>query len=127
MGNLSSLPALAINPPAAPPNPLAEFSQVAAIQSHLQQQQAQQQEMQIRGQQIKDQQATTAAFQNWDPNSGDYDSLSKAVLANGGSANAADAVQQHFLTVQQAKSALSEKQIADFNNKRKASADSLGP
>ncbi len=94
-GNLSALPALDVRPPATPPNALAEFGEVARLQSTLQAQQLQQQEMQIRGQQIKDQQATTAAMQNWDPSTGDYDGLAKSVLANGGSANAATAIQQH--------------------------------
>ncbi|MFZ0293214.1 MAG: hypothetical protein WAL52_06380 [Candidatus Sulfotelmatobacter sp.] len=61
MGAGIPLPALDVKPPVTPPNPLAEFAQVSALKSQMQNQQLQQQEMQIRQQQIKDQQATTSA------------------------------------------------------------------
>lgn len=126
MGNLSALPALAVQTP-TPRDPLEEFARVAQIRSQMQSQQAQQQEMQIRQQQINDQQATTAAMKNWDPSTGDYDALAKSVLQNGGSANAATAIQKHGLDVKTATEALSEKQLADFKAHQEAFADRLGP
>jgi hypothetical protein len=120
------LPALDVKPTVAPPDPLAEFGRVAQLRSQIQQQQAQQQEMQIRGQAIKDQQATTAAMNQWDPSSGDYDKLAKSVLDNGGSANAATAIQQHGLQVKQSLSTLDKDQRENFIANRKVVGDTLG-
>jgi hypothetical protein len=124
-GNLSALPALAVQN--NPPNPLAEFSQVAALQRSIQQQQLQQQELQIKQQQATDLQATTQAMKDWDPNTEDYNALTQKVLANGGSANAATAIQQHGLQVQQLATNLSKDQLQAFQQKHKASADDLQP
>jgi hypothetical protein len=128
MGNLgNALPALDVRPPATPPSPLAEFGQVAAIQSSLQQQQLQAQELKIKQQQATDLQATTQAMRDWDPTNEDYNALTQKVLANGGSANAATAIQQHGLQVQQLAATLNKSQIDAFQQKKKASADDLQP
>ena len=125
MGAGIPLPALDVKPPVIPQNPLAEFAQVSALKSQMQNQQLQQQEMQLRQQQIKDQQATTSAMQNWDPKSQTYDDLAKSVLQNGGSANAATAIQQHGLTVQQAMQNLSKDQLSNYVTRQKTIGDSL--
>ncbi len=128
MGNLgNALPALDVRPPVAPPNPLAEFGEVARLQSTLQEQQLQQQQMQLRQQQIKDQQATTSAMQSWDPSTGDYDGLAKQVLANGGSANAATAIQQHGLQVKQLTATLTADQLKNYQTQHKIAGDALLP
>jgi hypothetical protein len=127
MGNLTALPALDVRPPATPPNALAEFGQVAAIQGHLQQQRLQEQQLQEGQQKLKNIQATTDAMRNWDPSSGDYDSLAKDVIARGGDATAAMAVTQHGLQVKQLAATLNKDQIANFQQKKKASADDLQP
>ena len=125
MGVGIPLPALDVKPPSIPQNPLAEFAQVSALKSQMQNQQLQQQEMQLRQQQIKDQQATTSAMQNWDPKSQTYDDLAKSVLQNGGSANVATAIQQHGLTVQQAMQNLSKDQLSNYVARQKTIGDSL--
>jgi hypothetical protein len=121
------------------PDPLGSFQKLMALRSlaqsqQLQQQQIQsgQQEQQLRQQQIQDQQATTAAMKNWDPSSGDYDGLAKSVLQNGGSANAATAIQQHGLTIKKTISdiaaqdaASGSKNLETFIGKHKAVGDAL--
>ena len=126
MGNLNALPALDVRTP-TPPDALSEFARVAQIRSSMQAQQAQAQEMQVRQQQIKDQQATTAAMQNWDPSTGDYDGLAKSVLQNGGSANAATAIQQHGIQVKQATQGLQKGELDNYLSRQKATADMLQP
>lgn len=79
------------------PDPMGQISKLMALRSMMTQQQSQQQELQIRAQQVKDQEATTAAMKDWDGK--DYGALAKSVLQNGGSATAAQGVQQHGLTV----------------------------
>lgn len=123
MGNLGALPALDVRPAATPPNTLEEFARVAQIKSQMQNQQLQSQEIQQRQQQINDQQATTKAMQGWDPSSGDYDGLAKSVLANGGSANAATAIQQHGIKVKQDMQALDKGSLEAFESKKKAVGD----
>src|SRR5580765_4619674 len=93
-----SLPALAIAPQQQPD----VLGQVAKIQQlrNLQQQQVGQLEIQQRQQALKDQAAMTKAYSSWDPNSG-FDALAHSVLQNGGTANAAMAVQQHGLEARQ--------------------------
>lgn len=127
MGQLSALPALDVRPPATPPNALAEFGQVAAIQSHLQQQQIQQQEIQKNQQALTDNAAVTKAMRDWDPSTGDYNALTQAALKNGASANAATALQQHGLQVTDLAAKLSDTQRKAFQEKRKAIADDLQP
>ncbi len=90
----------------------------------------QQQELEIRAQQLQDQAATTAAMKNWDGK--DYDALSKSVLQNGGSANAATAIQQHGLTLKKTVSDIAmqdattgSKNLETFIGKHKAIGDSL--
>jgi hypothetical protein len=126
-GNLSALPALDVRPPATPPNPLAEFGQVAAIQRSQQQQQIQQQEIQKNQQALTDNQAVTKAMQDWDPSTGDYNALTQAALRNGASATAATALQQHGLQVTQLAATLDETKRKAFAEKRKALADDLQP
>jgi hypothetical protein len=123
MGNLGALPALDVRPAATPPDALAEFARVSQIKSQQQAQQMQAQEMQVRQQQLNDQQATTTAMKNWDPASGDYDSLAKSVLQNGGSANAATAIQQHGIQVKTAMQGLAKGDLDAFEAKKKAVGD----
>jgi hypothetical protein len=127
MGNLTALPALDVRPPATPPNALAEFGQVAAIQSHLQQQQIQQQEIQKNQQALTDQQAVTKAMNEWDPSTGDYNALTQSALKYGASSTAATALQQHGLQVTQLAATLDETKRKAFAEKRKALADDLQP
>ena len=123
MSSLGGLPALDVKPVATPPNPLEEFARVAQIKSQMQSQQLQSQELQLRQQQINDQQATTKAMQGWDPSSGDYDALAKSVLQNGGSANAATAIQQHGIQVKQQMQGLAKGDLEAFESKKKAVGD----
>lgn len=118
------LPALDTKAP-TPINPLDEFARVSALKSQMQAQQLQSQEIQIRGQQVKDQQATTAAMQNWNPSSGDYDSLAQDVLKNGGSATAATAIQQHGLQVKQNAATLTKAQQDNYLQAHKIIGDRL--
>lgn len=128
MGNLGgNLPALDIRPPAAPPDPLAEFTRVAQIRAQQQTQQAQAQEMQIRQQQINDEQATTSALKNWDPASGDFNGLTQGVLQHGGSAKAAAAAQKYGLDVANSVNQLQKDKIADYKEHQQLFADRLGP
>jgi hypothetical protein len=128
MGNLGgNLPALDVKTPAPPPSALAEFGQVAQIQSHLQAQQLQQQQIQENAQKLKNIQATTAAMQNWDPSTGDYDSLAKDVIARGGDANAAMAITQHGLQVKQLTANLSKDNLANYQAAHKAVGDAILP
>lgn len=121
------LPALDLRPPATPASPLAEFAQVSALKSQMQNQQLQQQEIQLRQQQVKNQQATTSAMQNWDPKSQSYDDLAKSVLNNGGDATAAMAVTQHGIQVQQGVAALNKEQLGNYQATHKAMGDRLLP
>src|SRR5258708_3471564 len=95
MGSIP-LPALDLKPPQQP-DMMGDVSKLMALKSMMGQQQLQQQEIQIRQQQVKDQQATTSAMKNWDGK--DWDALTKSVLENGGSSTAAQAIQQHGLTI----------------------------
>ncbi len=84
---------------AAPQNALAEFARVAQLKQQTAEEQqatqAAQLENQQRQQAIKDQAATTKAFLGWDHK--DPNDLATAVVQNGGSASAAQAIQQHYL------------------------------
>ena len=113
MGGSIPLPALDVKPPQQP-DVMGDMSRLMAMRGMMNQQAAQQQEMQLRQQQIQDQQATTAAMKNWDGK--DYDALSKSVLQNGGSANAAAAIQQHGLTIKKTVSDIA-KQDAETGSK----------
>lgn len=95
---MGSIPLLAtqIRTP-TPADPLAEYARAAGLKTQLQEQQMQQQQIQQRDQQLRDQQATTKAMLGWDGKS--YDDLAKGVLTNGGSATAAQAIQQHGLAI----------------------------
>jgi len=135
MGSIP-LPALDIHPPQQQ-DPLAGLEKLQQLKSLMNQQQIQQQtiasgqqDQQIKAQQIKDQQATTAAMKSWDGK--DYDVLAKSVLANGGSATAADAVAQHGLTIKKTISdiaaqdaATGSKNLETFIGKQKAIGDTL--
>lgn len=123
------LPALDLKNPQQP-SPLDDVSKLMALRSMMTNQQSQQQELQIRQQQVKDQQATTAAMKNWDGK--DYGTLAKSVLDNGGSATAAQGVQQHGLTVQKTVSdiaaqdaATGSKNLETFIGRHKAIGDAL--
>jgi len=95
------IPLVALNsqPWQAPRTPLEEASRAAQLQQQQQQVQAGQQEMQMREQQMKDQAAQTKAMLGWDGKN--YDDLAKSVLENGGSGQAAQAVQQHGLKLKE--------------------------
>jgi hypothetical protein len=114
MGGSIPLPALDVKPPQQP-DVMGDMSKLMAMRGMMNQQQSQQQEMQLRQQQIQDEQATTAAMKNWDGK--DYDQLSKAVLQNGGSANAATSIQQHGLTIKKMVSDIA-KQDAETGSKK---------
>ncbi len=130
------LPALDLRP-VQQPDAMGEVSKLMALKSMMGQQQIQQQqiqsnqqEQQLRQQQIKDQQATTTAMKGWDGH--DYDALTKSVLANGGSANAATAIQQHGLTIKKTVSDIAaqdattgSKNLETFIGKHKAIGDAL--
>lgn len=123
------LPALDIKPPQQP-DAMGDVSKLMALRSMMTNQQGQQQELQIRAQQLKDQQATTAAMKGWDGK--DYDSLAKSVLSNGGSATAAQVVEQHGLTVKKTVSEIAaqdattgSKNLETFIGKHKAIGDAL--
>ena len=92
-----SFPALAIRPPEQA-DLLGQAAKAEQLQNAQQQNQAGQLEIQQRQQALKDQQAMTQAMLNWDPSQG-YDALAHSVLKNGGSANAATAIQQHGFEV----------------------------
>jgi len=127
MGNLSALPALDIKPPAAPPTALAEFGQVAAIQSHLQQQQIQQQEIQKNQQALTNNAAVTRAMKEWDPSTGDYNALTQSALNYGADAPTAQGLQQHGLQVQQLTASLTKEQRANVIKAHKDAADAILP
>lgn len=128
MGNLGgNLPALDVRPPATPANPLAEFGQIASIQQHQQAMQLQQQEMQKNQQALTDNAAVTKAMQEWDPSTGDYNALTQNALRYGASANAATAIQQHGLQVQQLTANLTEQQRKNFIQAHKDAADAILP
>lgn len=123
------LPALDLKTPQEP-GPLDNVSKLMALRSMMTNQQSAQQELQIRAQQVKDQQATTAAMKSWDGK--DYDALAKSVLDNGGSATAAQGVQQHGLTVQKTVSDIAaqdattgSKNLETFIGRHKAIGDAL--
>lgn len=114
------LPALAVQPP---PSPVDQYAKVLQLKSLLMDQQQKQQN-------LTDQQALTKSMRDWDGQ--DYGALSKSVLQNGGSANAALAVQQHALTVKKTVSdiaasdaATGQKNLDNFIAKNKAIGDSL--
>jgi hypothetical protein len=110
------LPALQTQVP-TPRDPLQEYGKVVSLRGMQQQQAAQQQEMEIKQQQQKDLAATTKAMLGWDPKSQGYDDLAKSVLQSGGSAVAAQAVQQHGLTIRKTASDIA-KQDAETGGKQ---------
>jgi len=123
------LPALAIQPPQQP-DAMGGLSKLLALRGMITNQQGQEQELQIRAQQVRDLAATTAAMKTWDGR--DYGALAKSVLDNGGSATAAQAVQQHGLTVQKTVSDIAKqdaetgsKHLETFIGKYKAAGDAL--
>jgi len=120
------LPALDVRTP-TPRDPLAEFGRVASLQSSLQEQQLRSQDIQIKQQQAKDLQATTQAMNEWDPASGDYEGLSKKVLQYGGSANAATAIQQHGMQVQENVNKLKGDKLDQYVKGQHAIGDALQP
>ena len=127
------LPALAVRPPEQQPNPLEQLQRLQQLKSMGQQQQMQGQDIAIKQQQLKDQTAMTAAMKGADPTSPTfYDDVSKGVLQNGGSANAALAVQQHALTIKKTVSDIAaqdattgSKNLETFINTHKAVGDAL--
>jgi len=94
-----SLPALAIAPQQQP-DVLGQVAKIQQLRNLQQQQQVGQLEIQQRQQALKDQSAMTKAYSTWNPNDG-FDALAHSVLQNGGTANAAMAVQHHGLEVRQ--------------------------
>jgi hypothetical protein len=123
------LPALDLKPPQQP-DVMGDVSKLLALRSMMGQQQLQQQELQIRAQQVKDQQATTSAMRDWDGK--DYDVLAKSVLDHGGSATAAQGVQQHGLAIKKAVSDIAaqdattgSKKLETFIGQHKAIGDEL--
>ena len=77
---------------------MAHTAKAEQLQNAQQWYQAGQLEIQQRQQALKDRQAITRAMLNWDPSQG-YDALAHSVLKNGGSANAATAIQRHGFEV----------------------------
>jgi hypothetical protein len=133
------LPALDIKPPQQP-DMLGDVSKLMALRNMMNQGQAQQQEMQLRQQQLQDEQATTAAMRTVNPadpkyknnSDGYYSDLTQAVLGNGGSANAATAIQQHGLTIKKTVSDIAKqdaetglKVLDTYINKHKEIGDAL--
>lgn len=133
------LPALDLKP-VQQPDMMGDVSKLMALKSMMTQQQSQQQELQIRAQQVKDQQATTTAMRSVDPSNSKYKSdptsyyadLARSVLENGGSATAAQGVQQHGLTVTKTVSdiaaqdaATGSKNLETFIGRHKAIGDAL--
>lgn len=123
------LPALNVHPPEAP-DAMGSMAKVMQMRDLMQRGQMNQQDIQIRDQQIKDSQAMTAAMKDWDGK--DYDALSKSVLQNGGSANAAASIQQHGLTIKKTISDIAStdattgsKDLETFIGKHKAVGDTL--
>jgi hypothetical protein len=97
MGANIPLPALQVQP-AQMRDPLEEYSRVAALKTQLQAQQIQQQQIEQRQQALNDSKAATAAMGEWDANADPHgDSLPQLILRHGGSATAAQAIQQHNL------------------------------
>ena len=122
-------PLPALHPPQIE-SPGDELGKMIQMKSMLQSQQMQQGQLQLQQQQIKDQQAMTAAMKTWDGK--DYDALSKSVLQNGGSANAATQIQQHGLTIKKTVSDIAKqdaeagsKNLDTFIGKQKAIGDAL--
>jgi predicted lactoylglutathione lyase len=132
MGSIP-LPALDLKP-VQQPDPMGDVSKLMALKSMMTQQASQQQELQIRQQQIKDTQARTAAMKGLDPNSASYyDDLAKKTLENGGSADAATAIQQHGLTIKKTVSDIAKqdsetgsKNLETFTKKFQFIGDQLG-
>lgn len=123
------LPALGVRD-YQPESPTDQIGKLVQLRSALNQQQMQQGQLQLQQQQIKDQQAMTAAMKTWDGK--DYDSLSKSVLQNGGSANAATQIQQHGLTIKKTVSDIAKqdaetgsKNLETFTGKQKAIGDAI--
>src|SRR5947207_609219 len=114
---MSTIPLAALSiktPDQQPPDALGGLSKLLALRGMITNQQSQEQELQIRSQQVRDLAATTAAMKTWDGK--DYGALAKSVLDNGGSATAAQGVQQHGLTVQKTVSDIA-KQDAETGSK----------
>ena len=132
MGSSIPLPALAVQPPPQQ-DPMGGLSKLLALKSMLGQQQLQQQEVQKNQVALQNQQATTAAMKDADPTSPTfYDDVSKDVLKNGGTADAAIALQQHGLTVKKTVSEIAaqdattgSKNLETFIGKQKALGDGL--
>ena len=99
------LPALGVNPP-QPQNPAEQMGKLVQMKSMMQQQQLQSGQLQLQQQQLKDQHATTQAMLGWDGKN--FSDLSKSVLTNGGSANAAMAVTQHGMQIQETASKIAQ-------------------
>ena len=138
MGSIP-LPALDIKPPQQP-DMMGDVSKLMAMRSMMNQQQEQQQRIQEQQQTIADQQATTTAMKAINPldpkykndSDGYYADLSKSVLDNGGSANAATGIQQHGLTIKKTVSDIAKqdaetgsKKIETFISIHKAIGDAL--
>lgn len=125
------LPALDVKP-AQSPDVMGDVSKLMMLRQMMNQNTSQQQEQQIRQQQIQDQQATTSAMKNWDGK--DYDALSKSILENGGSANAAQNASLHGLNIKKQVSDIAaqdattgSKNLETFIGTHKAVGDALEP
>jgi hypothetical protein len=113
LGNIP-LPALAINPPVQQEDPVTRLMRMRA---GFQQIQSGQLELQQRQQALQDQKAMTQAMLSWDGK--DPSELAHSVIKNGGSANAATTVQQHYLGIKDTASqiALRDAQSGEANLK----------
>ena len=85
----------------APQNALAEYARVAQLRQQTSDMQTAQQGQQLQNEQaqraLQDQDAVTKAFLNWDHKN--PDELATSVVKNGGSATAAQGIQQHYLGI----------------------------
>jgi hypothetical protein len=99
---------------ATPQNAFAEYARVAQLKEQTatlqQQQQERAQQMEVQRRSMADQDATTKSFLDWDHK--DPNELAVAVVKNGGSATAAQAIQQHYLGLRKTASDIA-KQDAD--------------
>ena len=92
------LPALGLQPPQPPANPVDQYGKMLTLRNMLQQQQLGQVDLQQRQQELLDQKAMTDAWGKWDGKS--YDSLIPLAKDAGASARALIALKQHSLDMQ---------------------------
>lgn len=112
------------------PDPLGNLRGILAMKSAINQQKIQDVELQQKQQAQTDLQARTAAIKDWDGQ--DYGALSKSVIKNGGSADAALAIEKHGLDIRKQVSDIASqdattgsKNLETFIGKHKAIGDAL--